>query len=81
MTVSRALILFAAILPLAAQTTSQTTSKTPSVTKKTAVSKNTDPLAVHQSAIVIDTHADTTQRLLDEGYDLADPLKGGYVNF
>jgi membrane dipeptidase len=42
---------------------------------------NKNPLAVHQSAIVIDTHADTTQRLLDEGYDLADPLKGGYVNF
>ena len=27
---------------------------------------NKNPLAVHQSAIVIDTHADTTQRLLDE---------------
>jgi membrane dipeptidase len=77
MTISRVFILFAAILPLAAQTTS----KTPSVTKKTAVSKKIDPLAVHQSAIVIDTHADTTQRLLDEGYDLADPLKGGSVNF
>jgi len=24
-------------------------------------------LAVHQAAIVIDTHADTTQRMLDEG--------------
>jgi membrane dipeptidase len=45
------------------------------------VAKKKDPLAVHQSAIVIDTHADTTQRLLDEGYDLTDPLKGGYVNF
>ncbi|MBV8436018.1 MAG: dipeptidase [Silvibacterium sp.] len=36
---------------------------------------------VHQSAIVIDTHADTTQRLLDENYDLADPLNGGNLNF
>src|SRR6202522_2842565 len=71
MKISRALIAFAAILPLAAQTTS----KTPSVTRQK------DPLAVHKAAIVIDTHADTTQRLLDEGYDLADPLKGGYVNF
>ncbi len=71
MKIAPALLLFAAILPLHAQTTS----KTASVTKKT------DPLAVHQSAIVIDTHADTTQRLLDEGYDLTDPLKGGYVNF
>ena len=65
------LFLFTVILPLAAQTTS----KTP------AVKKHTDPLAVHNSAIVIDTHADTTQRMLDDGYDLADPLKGGYVNF
>jgi len=36
--------------------------------------------AVHNSAIVIDTHADTTQRLLDENYDLADPLNGGNLN-
>ena len=66
-----AVFLFAAFVPLAAQTTS----KTP------AVKKHTDPLAVHNSAIVIDTHADTTQRMLDDGYDLADPLKGGYFNF
>ena len=71
MKISRASIVFAAILPL----TAQTTLKTPSVTKKT------DPLAVHKSAIVIDTHADTTQRMLDDGYDLTDPLKGGYLNF
>ncbi len=37
--------------------------------------------AVHHSAIVIDTHADTTQRLLDENYDLTDPLDGGQLNF
>ena len=29
----------------------------------------------------IDTHADTTQRMLDEHYDLSDPLNGGHVNF
>jgi membrane dipeptidase len=29
----------------------------------------------------IDTHADTTQRMLDDHYDLTDPLNGGYVNF
>src|ERR1700761_499208 len=68
MILSLAAVLFAAALP-------QTTSKTPAVTKQT------DPLAVHQAAIVIDTHADTTQRMLDDDYDLADPLKGGYVNF
>jgi membrane dipeptidase len=38
------------------------------------------PEAVHQSAIVIDTHADTTQRFVDENYDMADPLKGGNLN-
>src|ERR1700744_6329720 len=71
MKTAHALLLFAAVLPLHAQKTSKTAS----------VTKQKDPLAVHQAAIVIDTHADTTQRMLDEGYDLADPLKGGYVNF
>ncbi len=37
--------------------------------------------AVHASALVIDTHADTTQRLLDDNYDLASPLNGGHINF
>jgi membrane dipeptidase len=45
------------------------------------MTKSKDPLAVHNSAIVIDTHADTTQRMLDENYDLTQPLNGGYVNF
>ena len=31
-------------------------------------------------AIIIDTHADTPQRIADEGYDLADPLNGGNWN-
>ena len=37
--------------------------------------------AAHSSSIVIDTHADTTQRLLDENYDLTQPLNGGHLNF
>src|ERR1700723_3688637 len=65
MKIAPALILFTAILPLSAQMTT----------------KQKDPLAVHKSAIVIDTHADTTQRMLDDGYDLTEPLKGGYLNF
>jgi membrane dipeptidase len=36
--------------------------------------------AVQQSAIVIDTHADTPQRFLDEHFDLADSLGGGNFN-
>lgn len=39
-----------------------------------------DPLAVHRNALIIDTHADTPQRLLDQGYDLADSLNGGHFN-
>jgi len=35
---------------------------------------------VQQSAIVIDTHADTPQRFVDEGFDLAGPLNGGHLN-
>jgi membrane dipeptidase len=66
-----AALLFALTLPLAAQTTA----KKP--VKKTAA----DPLAVHRNAIVIDTHADTTQRFVDENYDMADPLNGGQLNF
>ncbi|HWE84863.1 MAG TPA: dipeptidase [Terracidiphilus sp.] len=38
------------------------------------------PEAVHNSAIVIDTHADTPQRFVDENYDMGDPLSGGNLN-
>lgn len=38
------------------------------------------PASVQQSAIVIDTHADTSQRFLDEHFDLSDPLNGGNFN-
>lgn len=37
-------------------------------------------LALHRSALVIDGHADTPQRLLDDGFDLAAPLGGGHLN-
>jgi membrane dipeptidase len=37
-----------------------------------------DAAAVHASAIVIDTHADTPQRFVDDGYDLDQP--GAQVN-
>jgi membrane dipeptidase len=38
------------------------------------------PDEVHKSALIIDSHADTPQRFLDEHYDLADPLRGGNFN-
>ena len=37
--------------------------------------------ASYGSNFFIDTHADTTQRMQDEHYDLTDPLNGGHVNF
>lgn len=39
-------------------------------------------LAIHNSAIVIDTHADTPQRFLDEGFDLGstDPNDNGHIS-
>jgi len=36
--------------------------------------------AVQRSALVIDTHADTPQRFLDENFDFTDPLNGGNLN-
>jgi membrane dipeptidase len=38
--------------------------------------------AIHNSAIVIDTHADTPQRFLDEGYDIGstDPNDPGHIS-
>jgi membrane dipeptidase len=38
------------------------------------------PAAVHASALVIDTHADTPQRILDEGWDFTSPLGHGHLN-
>jgi membrane dipeptidase len=38
------------------------------------------PEQVERSAIVIDTHADTPQRMVDENYDVAEPLNGGNWN-
>ncbi len=38
------------------------------------------PDEVQHFALVIDTHADTPQRFVDEGYDLSDPLNGGNFN-
>lgn len=36
--------------------------------------------AIHQAALVIDAHADTPQRFLDQHYDLGEPLNGGNFN-
>src|SRR5258707_9244434 len=40
-------------------------------------------LTIHQSAIIIDTHADTPQRFLDENFDLGQdtPVSDGHMDF
>jgi membrane dipeptidase len=42
--------------------------------------KNHRAAQVQKSALVIDTHADTPQRFVDEHFDLADALNGGDLN-
>ena len=65
-------IFVSTLLIIVIQAAAQTNSPTKSMT---------DPQAVHQSAIVIDTHADTPQRFVDEHWDFTDPLNGGMLNY
>lgn len=39
-----------------------------------------DPLAIHRRAIIVDMHADTTQRLVDENVDLEQRLADGHLD-
>ena len=71
---SSALLAFIAPTLLAAQTpAAQHSPSSMSPSKLT-------PDEVQKSAIVIDTHADTPQRFLDEHFDMGDPLNGGNLN-
>jgi membrane dipeptidase len=49
-------------------------------TQSSMNSRKLTPEEVQKSAIVIDSHADTPQRFLDEHFDLGDPLNGGNFN-
>jgi membrane dipeptidase len=69
---SLALLLAAVPALVCAQTSTNPVHKMPAKTQT--------PAAVHRSALVIDTHADTPQRILDEHFDLGDPLQGGQLN-
>jgi len=42
--------------------------------------KKASAAEVEKSALIIDTHADTPQRFVDEGFNLGDPLNGGNLN-
>jgi len=67
-------------LCLPALLSGQTPANHPPTKTSPKMTHKLSPEAVHQSAIVIDSHADTTQRFVDENYDMADPLKGGNLN-
>jgi membrane dipeptidase len=72
-----AILLFGA-MPVSLASAQTAAAKTVSAarSKKTQNMTNADP-----ATITIDTHADTTQRMLDDNYDLASPLNGGHLNF
>src|ERR1700681_3811480 len=53
--------------------------KTMNNTSESSTAAN-DPLSVHRRAIVVDMHADTTQRLVDENVDLAQRLSDGHLD-
>jgi membrane dipeptidase len=60
---------------LLGQTSQETPAKSsPKMTQKLSAD------AVHRSALVIDTHADTPQRFVDENFDMGDALGGGNLN-
>ena len=67
-----ALLLLALPILLSAQTPAPSN---PKMTPKRPTAE-----AVHSSALVIDTHADTPQRFVDEHFDLGEPLRGGNLN-
>jgi len=67
-------LLFAVPAVLCAQGVKHAEPASPQMTKKLT------PEEVQRSAIVIDTHADTPQRFVDEGFDLSDPLGDGNFN-
>src|SRR5215813_1062263 len=72
------LILFAAMVLLAGGCT-----QIGKTTKPMTNSENhngNDPLSIHRRAIIIDMHADTTQRLVDENVDLETRLKDGHLD-
>ena len=69
--------------PNPAGTAPQTTPKK-STSKALTISPNgaaTGARAIHNSALVVDTHADTPGRLVDENFDLSQDAGTGYLDF
>ena len=42
--------------------------------------RENEPMSIHQRAIVVDMHADTPQRLVDENVDLSQRLADGHLD-
>ncbi|HYL91560.1 MAG TPA: membrane dipeptidase, partial [Alphaproteobacteria bacterium] len=51
--------------------------------KQSKLSKPETPQAIHRSSLIVDTHADTPQRFLDENFDLAQntSVTEGHIDF
>jgi membrane dipeptidase len=60
--------------------TSNNSTNSASDLPKTSGPTTSDPSVIHRRAIVIDLHADTTQRMLDEQVDLTQRLSEGHVD-
>jgi membrane dipeptidase len=78
----RALILIVVILLLSIVTNCRMNQKTETsvATDRDVNTQPNDPMAIHQRAIAIDMHADTTQRLLDEQLDISRRLHDGHFD-
>ena len=50
------------------------------MTNTSETHSESDPLSIQRRAIVVDMHADTTQRLVDEGVDLDQRLANGHLD-
>src|SRR5262249_46287342 len=79
---ARTTLVIAAILFSLSLTTCKTNQMNNSTKPETKVKRNeaTDALTIHRNAIIIDMHADTTQRLLDESVDIDRRLTDGHFD-
>src|SRR5208282_735849 len=70
------------LLLLCVTVASAQTAKSPAKPSSAAPSQAADAWrTIHDSAIIIDTHADTPGRFVDENFDLAQDAGTGYLDF
>jgi len=71
------LLTFSSVSPLLARTNAPNRAK---ARKADSANFEHNALAVHNSAIVIDTHADTTDRFIDEAFDIGSDAGSGHMD-